>query len=111
MTLTHCLTPGLPGGVSSIFVSRLSTALHAASAKMTTAVASMTDLKEDKHHPKPRLVLTTLVVVSLPIEMVFLGCVVAFGWIHLPFLFMVLKILFFLIAVRIIAALALEDYH
>ncbi|KAI0713635.1 hypothetical protein C8Q76DRAFT_732037 [Earliella scabrosa] len=97
---------GLPGGVSSIFVSRLSTALHAASAKMTTAVASMTDLKEDKHHPKPRLVLTTLVVVSLPIEMVFLGCVVAFGWIHLPFLFMVLKILFFLIAVTISLLLA-----
>ena len=91
---------GLPGGVSAIFVSRLSTALHAATAKTSSAMASMTDLKEDKHHPTPRLVLMTLVAVSLPVEIIFLVCVVAFGWIHLPFLFMVLQIGFFLIAVR-----------
>ncbi|RPD59304.1 hypothetical protein L226DRAFT_536323 [Lentinus tigrinus ALCF2SS1-7] len=92
---------GLPGGVSSIFVSRLSTALHAATVKASSAMASMTDLKEDKHHPAPRLVLMTLIVVSLPVEIIFLICVVAFGWIHLPFLFMVVQICFFLIAITI----------
>ncbi|KAI0806786.1 hypothetical protein C8Q74DRAFT_1453140 [Fomes fomentarius] len=92
---------GLPGGVSSIFVSRLSTALHAATAKVSSAVTPVAELREDKHHPRPRLVLLTLIAVSVPVETVFLICVVAFGWIHLPFLFMVLQILFFLIAVSI----------
>lgn len=44
----------------------------------------------------------TLIAVSLPVEVIFLLCVIAFGWIHLPFLFMTLQIMFFLIAVRIL---------
>lgn len=80
-------------------MSRLSTALHAATAKASSAVTPVAELREDKHHPRPRLVLLTLIAVSVPVETVFLLCVVAFGWIHLPFLFMVLQILFFLIAV------------
>ncbi|RDX52887.1 hypothetical protein OH76DRAFT_1470326 [Lentinus brumalis] len=92
---------GLPGGVSAIFVSRLSTALHAATAKASSGMASVSDLKEDTHHPTPRLVLMTLIVVSLPVEIIFLVCVVAFGWIHLPFLFMSIQIGFFLVAITI----------
>ncbi|KAI0355089.1 hypothetical protein OH77DRAFT_1425148 [Trametes cingulata] len=92
---------GLPGGVSSIFVSRLSTALHAASAKASELVSSVQDLNADKHHPSPRLVMITLIAVSVPIEIIFLSTVHLIGWIHLPFIFIVLQVLFFLIAVTI----------
>ncbi|KAI1791516.1 hypothetical protein LXA43DRAFT_1010590 [Ganoderma leucocontextum] len=91
---------GLPGGVSAIFVSRLSTALHATTTKMSSAVASVTNLQE-KHYPKPRLVMLTLIVVSIPVEVIFLACVIGFGWIHLPFLFIALKVMFFLVAITI----------
>ncbi|KAI0373191.1 hypothetical protein BV20DRAFT_989735 [Pilatotrama ljubarskyi] len=90
---------GLPGGVSSIFVSRLSTALHAASAKASELVSSVQDLSNDKHHPSPRLVMVTLIAVSVPIEIIFLSTVHLIGWIHLPFIFIVLQVLFFLLAV------------
>ncbi|KAM5542758.1 hypothetical protein V8D89_003719 [Ganoderma adspersum] len=91
---------GLPGGVSAIFVSRLSTALHATTTKISSAMASVTNLPE-KHNPKPRLVMLTLILVSIPVEIIFLGCVIGFGWIHLPFLFIVLKVMFFLVAITI----------
>lgn len=42
----------------------------------------------------------TLIAVSIPIEIAFLTTVHLLGWIHLPFLFIVLQVLFFLIAVR-----------
>ena len=96
------LIAGLPGGVSAIFVSRLSTALHATTTKMSSAMASVTNLPE-KHYPKPRLVMLTLILVSIPVEIVFLGCVIGFGWIHLPFLFIVLKVMFFLVAVGVVS--------
>ena len=92
------------GGVSAIFVSRLSTALHAATAKVSSAMASVSNLQNDKEHPKPRLVMMTLIAVSLPVEIIFLICVIAFGWIHLPFLFMVIQVLFFLVAVSMATA-------
>ncbi|EJF62723.1 hypothetical protein DICSQDRAFT_58022 [Dichomitus squalens LYAD-421 SS1] len=97
---------GLPGGVSAIFVSRLSTALHAATAKASSVMASVTDLQEERHHPKPRLVMLTLIGVSLPVEIFFLGCVVALGWIHLPFLFIIFKVIFFLLAITISLTIA-----
>ncbi|OJT13033.1 Solute carrier family 41 member 2 [Trametes pubescens] len=92
---------GLPGGVSSIFVSRLSTALHAATAKASSLLSSVQDLDKDKHHPSPRLVMVTLIAVSIPIEIAFLTTVHLLGWIKLPFLFIVLQVLFFLIAITI----------
>ena len=61
--------------------------------------ASTSDLQKERHFPKPRLVMFTLIGVSLPVEIFFLGCVVALGWIHLPLLFIVLKVIFFLVAV------------
>ena len=92
--------------MSAIFVSRLSTALHAATTKVAntpSAIAvtdSLVELKDDRHHPSARLVITTLIVVALPVEIAFLASVVALGWIHLPFVFIALQILFFLFAVR-----------
>ncbi|KAI0781489.1 hypothetical protein BD413DRAFT_683676 [Trametes elegans] len=92
---------GLPGGVSAIFVSRLSTALHAATTKASALLSSMQDLRKDKHDPTPRLVMTTLIAVSIPIEIIFLSAVHLFGWIHLPLIFIVLQVLFFVVAITI----------
>ncbi|KAI0657206.1 hypothetical protein C8Q70DRAFT_920207 [Cubamyces menziesii] len=97
---------GLPGGVSAIFVSRLSTALHAATAKASSLVSAVQDLNNDKEHPSPRLVMITLVIVSLPVEIIFLTAVHFLGWIHLPFIFIVLQVLFFLIAITISLTIA-----
>ena len=98
---------GLPGGTSAIFVSRLSTALHAAMPRIPTeSSASLTEpadiepKHDERHHPSTRLTLLTLIAVSVPVEMAFLGCVTAVGWINLPFVFVALQIAFFLIAVR-----------
>lgn len=84
---------GLPGSVGSIFVSRLSTALHAA--EMTFLPSSI----DHNPHPSPRLVMMTLLTVTLPIQVVFLCIVYAFGWLHLSIVFVVLEVLFFCITV------------
>ena len=62
-------------------------------------MSAVQDLNNDKEHPSPRLVMTTLVIVSLPVEIIFLTAVHFLVWIHLPFIFIVLQVLFFLIAV------------
>ncbi|KAG1819792.1 uncharacterized protein BJ212DRAFT_1479021 [Suillus subaureus] len=80
---------GLPGSVGSIFVSRLSTALHAASAN-----ASL-----HKSDPSPKLVMVTLTVITIPIEILFLCTLRAFGWLKLPIIFAILSVLFFCCAV------------
>ncbi|KAH9842512.1 uncharacterized protein C8Q71DRAFT_733161 [Rhodofomes roseus] len=91
---------GLPGSVGAIFVSRLSTALHAA------AITILPSSADHKVHPSPHLVMTTLLVVGFPIQLVFLVFIYAFGWIHLPFIFVVLEILFYCTAVAIALVLA-----
>lgn len=91
---------GLPGSVGSIFVSRLSTALHSAG---TYRLPSLVD---HAPHPKPRLVLMTLLVVSLPIQIVFLSVVYMFGWLHLSIVFAALEVMFFCITVLISLFLA-----
>ncbi|KAG1778388.1 hypothetical protein EV702DRAFT_1220202, partial [Suillus placidus] len=80
---------GLPGSVGSIFVSRLSTALHAASAN-----ASL-----HKSEPSQKLVMVTLTVITIPIEILFLCTLRAFGWLKLPIIFAILSILLFCCAV------------
>ncbi|PCH38633.1 hypothetical protein WOLCODRAFT_97443 [Wolfiporia cocos MD-104 SS10] len=93
--LISIVITGLPGGVGAIFVSRLSTALHAAT--MTLLPSS----SDHKPHPTPRLVMLTLLAVSFPIQIIFLCIVYAFGWLHLPIVFVVFEVLFFCIAVSI----------
>ena len=94
---------GLPGGVGSVYVSRLSTSLHAASITRLPSTAADTDLDVPKSavppYPSPRLVVTTLLLVSLPIEILFLALVHAFGWLGLPFIFMLFQVLFFCLTV------------
>ncbi|EGN96398.1 hypothetical protein SERLA73DRAFT_186115 [Serpula lacrymans var. lacrymans S7.3] len=83
---------GLPGSVGSILVSRLSTALHAAA---STRVSSSRHSKE----PSPRLVMLTLLLVTLPIEVAFLSTLRALGWLRLPIIFALFSVVFFCCAV------------
>ncbi|KAF9228853.1 solute carrier family 41 member 1 [Gyrodon lividus] len=94
---------GLPGSVGSIFVSRLSTSLHASKSQVSYSKTN---------EPSPRMVMITLLLVTLPIEVVFLAILHAFGWLKLPIIFAVLSVVFFCCAVSIslVIARALTNY-
>ncbi|TFK25742.1 solute carrier family 41 member 1 [Coprinopsis marcescibilis] len=87
---------GLPGATGSIFVSRLSTSLHAAKFAIThpTPSASIRILETS-----PRLAMFTLLAITIPVEIVFLGILSGLGWLDMPLLFVVFSILFFCFAV------------
>ncbi|PPQ82355.1 hypothetical protein CVT25_008316 [Psilocybe cyanescens] len=85
---------GLPGAAGSILVSRLSTSLHAAKLALTNALPSYST--PNKHpEPSPLLSMITLLLITLPVEVVFLSILDGLGWLNLPFLFVVISILFF----------------
>jgi solute carrier family 41 len=84
---------GLPGAVGSIFVSRLSTSLHAA------ALASGSKPLPGTREASPRLVMITLMIVTLPVEVIFLSILRALGWLRMPFTFVAFSLLFFCCAV------------
>ncbi|KDR81991.1 hypothetical protein GALMADRAFT_240399 [Galerina marginata CBS 339.88] len=89
---------GLPGAAGSILVSRLSTSLHAA--KLALERALPTYSTPSKHpEPSPLLSMITLLVITLPVEVIFLGILDGLGWLNLPFLFVVFSIGFFCCAV------------
>ncbi|EIW85659.1 hypothetical protein CONPUDRAFT_48875 [Coniophora puteana RWD-64-598 SS2] len=92
---------GLPGSVGSIFVSRLSTALHASAASAAHPHPSSEPSKPAPAAPAPRLVALTLLLVTLPVEVLFLTLLRAFGWLSLPLVFAVFAMLFFCTAVSI----------
>jgi len=98
---------GLPGSVGSIFVSRLSTALHAA-ALLPSSHLSVSG--EDD--PDQKLVMATLLLVTIPVEIIFLATLHWFGWLHLTWLFAVFSVIFFCFAVIISLYLGriLTDY-
>ncbi|KAF8437557.1 hypothetical protein L210DRAFT_3405455 [Boletus edulis BED1] len=77
---------GLPGSVGSIFISRLSTSLHAAASHFS-------------HYrdtgPSSWPVMVTLFLVTVPIEVLFLVILHFFGWIHLPIVFAISSLVFF----------------
>ena len=54
-----------------------------------------------QRHPSNRLVIITLICVTFPVELVFLGILRAFGWLRFPILFVLFSIVFFCIAVRV----------
>ncbi|KIJ63361.1 hypothetical protein HYDPIDRAFT_113350 [Hydnomerulius pinastri MD-312] len=93
---------GLPGSVGSIFVSRLSTSLHASSHPSHAKT----------NQPSPRMVMITLLLVTLPVEVIFLAILHAFGWLKLPIIFAIFAVLFFCCAVSIslVIARALTNY-
>ncbi|KAH7890087.1 Mg transporter [Phlebopus sp. FC_14] len=94
---------GLPGSVGSIFVSRLSTSLHASATQ---------SLHPKITEPSPRMVMITLFFVTLPVEIVFLAILHAFGWLKLPIIFAIFSVIFFCCAVSIslIIARALTNF-
>ncbi|KIK96682.1 hypothetical protein PAXRUDRAFT_825705 [Paxillus rubicundulus Ve08.2h10] len=94
---------GLPGSVGSIFVSRLSTSLH----------ASISDISRSRtNEPSPRMVMITLFLVTLPVEIIFLATLHAFGWLKLPIIFAIFSVIFFCCAVSIslVVARTLTNY-
>ncbi|KAF8549806.1 hypothetical protein OG21DRAFT_1514796 [Imleria badia] len=94
---------GLPGSVGSIFISRLSTSLHAAASHL--AHASDTG-------PSSRHVMLTLVLITLPIEIIFLVILHMFGWLKLPLVFALFSLGFFCCAVwlSLVVAQSLTHY-
>jgi solute carrier family 41 len=114
---------GLPGSVGSILVSRLSTSLHAAALTSSLAISnplsahartpSIHALERAgppklRKEPDTQLVMTTLLLVTIPIEVVFLGTIHALGWLHLPMLFVAFAVVFFFCAVFLFIFLSLE---
>ena len=98
---------GLPGAVGSVYISRLSTSLHAAALKRSSFTEPMldgqndsSDVKADPPGHSPRLAMITLLLVTLPIEIIFLSVLRALGWLHASFIFMGLSVLLFCCAVR-----------
>ncbi|KAF9009582.1 hypothetical protein BDQ17DRAFT_1348375 [Cyathus striatus] len=81
---------GLPGAAGSIFVSRLSTSLHLHAARTRS---------RDIDEPSPKLVALTLLLITLPVEIVFLSILHGLGWLNLPFVFVAFSVVFFCCAV------------
>ncbi|GBE86126.1 hypothetical protein SCP_0900030 [Sparassis crispa] len=113
--LVAVVATGLSGGVGSVFVSRLSTALHAATSALPTVLSDLPaadEAYEKSPHPSPRLVMVTLLLISLPVDVAFLATVFAFGWLRLSVLFMVLQLVFFglTVAVSLLLARVTTDF-
>lgn len=97
---------GLPGSVGCIFVSRLSTALHTAALSLQAPIATSASAGEKTKQPTPRLVMITLLLVTLPVELIFLAALRVLGWLHLPFLFVAFSMVFFCVCVSMSLVLA-----
>lgn len=98
---------GLPGSVGSILISRLSTALHAASSTPHDASASTTFLSPQSHSNthtpalSARTVMLTLFLVTLPVEVILLAILKGVGWLTLGFGMISAAGLGFCLAVRL----------
>ncbi|KAJ7215307.1 hypothetical protein B0H12DRAFT_1194589 [Mycena haematopus] len=97
---------GLPGAVGAIFASRLSTRLHAAALALAPPAVS------GSAEPSSMLVLITLLLVTLPVEVVFLGVITGLGWLKLPLVFILFSVVFFCLAVTssLLIARALTNF-
>lgn len=96
------LISGLPGNVGSIVVSRLSTALHANESLADSLPSTSTDTfveSSSRQAAHSRLVKLTLLAVTFPIEVAFLVTLRAVGWLRVPFVFLIVSVVFFGIAV------------
>ncbi|KAF9058546.1 Mg transporter [Rhodocollybia butyracea] len=88
---------GLPGSVGSIFISRLSTALHTVALSATPS-ANFRPSKKAKE-PSSNIVLISLIAITIPIEIIFLYILHILGWLHPPIVFVIVSIVFFCCAV------------
>jgi solute carrier family 41 len=89
---------GLPGAAGSILISRLSTSLHAAARLLHHGLPSYSNPSKFPE-PSPRLTTLTLLIVTLPVEIIFLTILDILGWLNLPLLFVTFSIVFFACAV------------
>ncbi|EJD48666.1 hypothetical protein AURDEDRAFT_150809 [Auricularia subglabra TFB-10046 SS5] len=94
------VTGGLPGSVGSVFVSRLSTALHAHGSPGATLHA------HTLAPSRPTLVGLTLFFVTLPVTVLFIVFLRVAGWVLLPASFILLFIFFFSLSVAVSLVLA-----
>jgi solute carrier family 41 len=110
--LLAVLISGLPGSVGSIFVSRLSTALHSAALDTSTLPTfSLSDVacrRLGPGTPTPFLVALALLLVTLPIQLIILLLLSWFQWLPpiFPFLFYAFAVLFFSLAVGVSLVIA-----
>jgi solute carrier family 41 len=74
-TLKHII--GLPGAAGSILFSRLSTSLHAAERLLHYGLPSHSSKFPE---PSPRLTILTLLIVTIPVEIIFLTILDIFGY-------------------------------
>ncbi len=109
------LVGGIPGSVGSVYISRLSTTLHAmehshheacapiASARgdhSPTSVVSHASINEvATSDPRPFVTALALFLVTLPVLIIFLVISYAVGWLTLPVLFLVFFSLIFCVTV------------
>ncbi|PPQ76906.1 hypothetical protein CVT24_008672 [Panaeolus cyanescens] len=91
---------GLPGAAGSILISRLSTALHATALAAKNSLPSYSSPAR-KPEPSPILAMLTLLVITIPVEIIFLSILNGLGWLNLHILFVVFSIIFFCCAVSI----------
>ncbi|KAF8801408.1 hypothetical protein BYT27DRAFT_7114977 [Phlegmacium glaucopus] len=102
---------GLPGAAGSILVSRLSTSLHAAARLLHYGLPTYSNPSKNPE-PSPRLATLTLLIITIPVEIIFLSILDTLGWLNLPFLFVAFSIVFFCCAVfaSLVIARLLTNY-
>lgn len=100
---------GLPGAVGSVFVSRISTALHAATPSSLNPPFTPVKGSPSTATPSLKLSLITLFVITIPVEIVFLSALRAVGWLQLPIVFISFSLVFFCITVRRGHSVAVSD--
>ncbi|KAF8823701.1 hypothetical protein HHX47_DHR9000087 [Lentinula edodes] len=81
---------GLPGSVGSIFISRLSTTLHAVA--LSAAPSGTFRLSKNAAEPSSNLVMIVLILITIPVEIIFLSVLHGLGWLHPPFLFIAFSV-------------------
>jgi solute carrier family 41 len=91
---------GLPGSVGCLFISRLSTALHT----VALSAAPNGTFRPSKNNTSAaesssNIVILALILVTIPIEIIFLSVLEGLGWLHPPFLFVAFSVFFFCCAV------------
>ena len=89
--------------MGSILISRISTSLHSTMSALPSASPSQNKWGGGRTNPSIGLVMGTLLVVTLPIEIGFLGVLRGVGWLEIPFLFIVFYVMFFCLTVRLLS--------
>ncbi|KAH9961158.1 hypothetical protein BGW80DRAFT_1360249 [Lactifluus volemus] len=89
---------GIPGGTGSIFVSRLSTGLHAMASAIGNPAGTIT---WGSHEPTPRVVFIVLLLVAAPVGLIYFIVLRLFSWLAAPFAFSMLALFFLCIGITI----------